>query len=449
MSGADGELASTLVTRLTLVPKRVEAGKVHVRAEVEGKTVFSDVLDPRRSRSREQFLQALKAKLPSIDVDECEEQLLQLAGDDVSAASSAPAQGKALEFETVEPWSDAVDGSELLDELSQLLERFVVLPSACLVMLPLWIAHTYLFDKGLVSPRLGIVSATKRCGKTRLLTILGALVHKPLQAASLTAPATFRVTESYRPTLLIDEADTFLRDNEALRGVLNSGFEAGGQILRCVGDGHEARAFATFAPAAIALIGHLPATVEDRSILVRMQRKTKASVTDRLPVNRMKEFLPLRRRLQRLAMDIGDQLDVSEVEDLEQLHDRAADLWRPLLAIAEQVSEDWRQRARCAALELSGELEESEVSVRLLKDLRCVFDAHKKDRLPTRTLIETLVEIDGAPWSEYSRGRPITPPGIARVLSSFRIVPGTIRVNEKTPKGYKRSQFEDAWNRYL
>ena len=42
-------------------------------------------------------------------------------------------------------------------------------------------------------------------------------------AANITASSLFRYIEAVRPTLLIDEGDAFVKDNEELRGVLNSG----------------------------------------------------------------------------------------------------------------------------------------------------------------------------------------------------------------------------------
>ena len=54
-------------------------------------------------------------------------------------------------------------------------------------------------------------------------------------------PAIFRVVELQRPTLLIDEADTFLPENEELRGILNSGHRQGGSVIRTVGEDFEPR----------------------------------------------------------------------------------------------------------------------------------------------------------------------------------------------------------------
>jgi putative DNA primase/helicase len=106
-----------------------------------------------------------------------------------------------------------------------------------------------------------------------LLDILNCLAARALQAANISAAAVFRVVEITQPTLLIDEADTFLRENDELRGVFNAGHRKGGSVLRTVGDEHEPRQFSVWAPLAIAMIGHLPDTLHDRSIECRLRRR--------------------------------------------------------------------------------------------------------------------------------------------------------------------------------
>src|SRR5580700_10146043 len=122
-----------------------------------------------------------------------------------------------------EPWPDPVDATALLDEIAALLRRFVVLPSWGADTVALWALHTYAFPHRDVSVYLGIESPEKRCGKTTLLSVLAELVHRPVVAANISSPAFFRVIAESRPTLLIDEADTFLQGNDELRGILKSG----------------------------------------------------------------------------------------------------------------------------------------------------------------------------------------------------------------------------------
>ena len=182
-------------------------------------------------------------------------------------------QGRPILFPDIDPWDTPVDGASLLDGIKTQVQRYVVLHEASAIAIALWIVHTYCFHAFEFSPRLAITSPEKRCGKTTLLGVVEAMVSKPLSASNITAAAIFRTVEDCRPTLLIDEADTFLPDNEELRGVLNSGHKCTGNIIRLVGDDHKPRQFATFCPTAIAAIGTLPGTIEDRAVIVRLRRR--------------------------------------------------------------------------------------------------------------------------------------------------------------------------------
>ena len=115
--------------------------------------------------------------------------------------------------------------------MATLLSRYLALPDGAAVAVALWVIHAHAFNSSPITPRLAIVSPEKRCGKTTLLRIIAALVPKPLAASNVTAAALFRTVETARPTLLIDEADTFLPDNQELRGVLNSGHGRDGNIV--------------------------------------------------------------------------------------------------------------------------------------------------------------------------------------------------------------------------
>src|SRR6266850_8251 len=137
--------------------------------------------------------------------------------------SASSIENQKSTIENPQP-SPRVNGQLLLDELEAVLKRFVVLPEWAPETLALWILHTYAFELRDVSTYLGIESPEKRCGKTTLLSVLRKLVNRPVAAANISSSAFFRVIEEIRPTLLIDEADTFLRNNDELRGILNAGY---------------------------------------------------------------------------------------------------------------------------------------------------------------------------------------------------------------------------------
>src|SRR6266702_7022609 len=111
-----------------------------------------------------------------------------------------------------ESWPQPVEGNLLLDELARTLTRFVVLPACAPQALALWVLHTYAFQLRDVSAYVGIPSPEKRCGKTTLLSILEQLVHRPVASSNISPAAFFRVIKVLSPTLLIDEADTCLKN---------------------------------------------------------------------------------------------------------------------------------------------------------------------------------------------------------------------------------------------
>jgi len=182
-------------------------------------------------------------------------------------------QGRALKLHEPEPWHEAVNGTELLNNLSAVIRQHVVMPDHAADTAALWVVSTYLLDVFGITPRLAVTSPEKGCGKTTLLDVLSHLVWRPLPTANATVSAIFRVVEMLRPTLLIDEGDTFLSENQELRGILNTGHRRGGSVTRTVGEDFEPRAFSTYSACAISLIGKLPATIADRSVPIDLRRR--------------------------------------------------------------------------------------------------------------------------------------------------------------------------------
>ena len=367
--------------------------------------------------------------------------------------SVAEPPGQAVMFDDPEPWPEPVDGADVLDEIYTTVLRFVAMPIAAAVAVSLWVMLAHMHDAFDVSPLLILKSPEKRCGKTRSLTIVAALVPRALPTVNITVAALFRAIEKFRPTLLIDEADAFLKDRgEELRGLLNSGHHRpGAVVVRTVGDDFEARTFSTWAAKAIALIGDLPPTLEDRGVVVSMRRRAPDEEIERLRLDRLKELEPIRRRAARWAADNMAALRQADPIVPGSLDDRAADNWRALLAIADIAGWVWPEKAREAALSLAGFADEAETapSIQLLADIRGLFRERQVDRLPSGEIVADLAGREDRPWPEWRGGRPITSRQIARLLARFRIRPRVIRTEEGTARGYVLSQFSDVFARYL
>ena len=358
-------------------------------------------------------------------------------------------QGHAIVFPEPEPWLEPVDGAALLDGIAEAIRNHVFMPDHCRDACALWVVHSFLTERFLVSPRLGIRSPTKACGKTLLLDVLGRLVARPLTTASVTPAAIFRVVEAHRPTLLIDEADTFLYDNDELRGVLN-GNRKGSTVLRTVGDDHEPRAFSVYTAVAIALIGALPDTLHDRAVTIDLQRRRPNEMITPYRPDRADHLDTLARKAMRWAEDHADRIGEWDPAMPDGVINRMADNWRPLLAIAAAAKGEWPQRARKAAEASRGaEGDEASRLELLLADIRTI--AKGKVQMASADLVKELVASEGRPWAEMGKaGKPLTQNKLARMLKPLGIVPENIYVgDEKRPKGYVFKHFEEAFTRYL
>ena len=358
---------------------------------------------------------------------------------------------KSLILRAQELWPDRVDGGQLLDELTYTLARFVSARSGLLETVALWILYSYVFDAFDLSPILAITSPEKRCGKSTLLMLLEALVSKPLAVSHITPAALFRTIEKYSPTLLIDEADTFMTRNEELRGIINSGHtRQTAFVIRTVGENHDPQRFTTWAPKVIAMIGSLPDTNQDRSIIAKMQRKLKSDRKERLRRDRMGEFNDLCRRAARWAADHFDELRASDAEVPELLSsDRERDNWRVLLTIADTCGEDWAKRAREIACQFAGSEPVSESPrTLLLQDLKLIFE-EKGEEVTSEEIIKSLSEMQNRSWAEWRNGKAISPQGLAKLLKPLDIEPQKWRDGKETYRGYHLCQFTDAFPRYL
>jgi putative DNA primase/helicase len=349
----------------------------------------------------------------------------------------------------VEPWDALVDGATLLADIERTFIRYIVLPKGAGVALALWILHAWTVDAGDISPFIVLVSPTKRCGKTSALIILYYLTPRSELASNISPSALFRYIEQSHPTLLIDEADSFVKDNEELRGILNSGqTKAAAHVIRNVevNGEHKPRRFSTWAPKAIATIRSLADTLEDRAVVLTLQRKPKTAKVQRLRKRDSEEFATFRRQAARWANDNFAKLTDPDPAVPDALNDRAADNWRPLLAIADIVGADWPQRAREAACILSGGDTDGAANVELLQDIRKAFgDA---DAIRSADLVESLTADPERPWAEYNRGKPITQRQLARLLGGFHIISTNVRLLGQQGKGYRRSDFEGVWEAY-
>lgn len=366
---------------------------------------------------------------------------------------------------TETPTMNPIDGATLLDEVEAFHRRFNAFPTeAAYVAVALWDAHAHLLDAFDSTPRLAFLSPEPGSGKSRALEIVETLVPHPMVAVNASAAALFRAVSGLegRPTILFDEIDTVFGpkagDNEELRGFLNAGHRRSGVTYRCVGDGssQSVQAFPSYCAVAMAGLGSLPDTILTRSVIIRMRRRAPNEKVEpfRQRIHE-KQGNALRDQLARWATQARKTVEGVWPEMPDGVTDRPADVWEPLLAIADAAGGDWPKRARVACVELvnaAKEEDKASLGIRLLTDLRDqVFCG--SDRMPTAVILDMLNSLEDAPWGDYN-GKPLTARGLSRMLSEYvtaankPIRPRGIRTPSGTPKGYYAEDLADAWTRY-
>ncbi len=385
---------------------------------------------------------------------------------------------EVLALPPVKPWPEAVNGSELLEEIRAKITAHVVLPKWGAEATTLWVPHTFAFRYRDITTYLGIESPEHRCGKSTLVTVLSKMTHRAVVSSNVSTPSLYRVVAQIQPTLFIDEADTFLVGNEELRGILNSSYhKETGFVLRAFnlplpsqadGDGEaaalEARRagpggvsagsvynrgilrFSCWCPKLIARIGALPTTLADRCIVLRLQRKTAAE-----PCERLRKFDPgeVKRKCLRFVLDHAAEIAAAEPEIPRELNDRAADIWEPLLVIADLAGGSWPERARNAAIAIGAASTESNPLAVLLFDAYLLFMMAKVERMFSYELVQQLNGYAGRPWKELRGGKPIDERWLARQFSPYGIRPRMMRINGAQARGYCREDIQDVVRRYV
>lgn len=340
-------------------------------------------------------------------------------------------------------------GAELIARLEQFVNRFVILPDDVGLLVAVWIVGTYCYQVFEYFPYLVLRSPEKRCGKTRLLdeiSLVAFNAHQP--TASPTEAQIFRGPREDGGTQLYDELEGMTHDRErwsAITSVFNIGFHRGSVVARYkrVGGNQVKETFEAYAPRVIASISALESTLEDRALVLFLQRKP--------PQTRLERFSP--RHLARLAQAYRDAcaafaLDCAgtieacyqqgKFPGLANLDDdRAVNLWEPLLAITSVADAEGRSSTLTDRLiGLAGRmgqdrtaLASNETIVGILEVLRDCLGDSSKTRIATPDLIGKIRERLG--WES------LTPKSLSNRLHPLGLRPLKWREGKTTVRGYE------------
>jgi hypothetical protein len=376
-------------------------------------------------------------------------------------------------FEPIAPHPEPVIVGELLTEIEVVIKRHLVLSDAAATALAVWVLHTYVYDLRDTVAYVAIESPEKRCGKTTLLTVLAAMADKPLIAANVTVGALFRAIDACQPSLFIDEADTFLAGNTTMRGIINSGNTWRTAYVLRLSKSKQSRAqkspdrqgagqpgklpvpqttdsglerYSCWCPKAIAMIGKVPDTIADRSIVVEMVRKLPTE--KRAPLAAL-NTASIKAKCARFALDLGNAVRECEKIHGEGLNDRAADTFDPLYVIARLAGKAWEQRLHAAALALAPVAQSRNSGTELLQDIYAMFVLMNETKMFTRSILTCLKDPEFAPASLATKYSNLDEHKIAQNLRPYGIKPMVFRAGKHIGRGYTMEALKDAVARYV
>jgi hypothetical protein len=191
-------------------------------------------------------------------------------------------------------------------------------------------------------------------------------------------------------------------------------------------------------------------TIKDRSVILHMKRRRAGEEVERLRHrNVAPEAEPLTDSLRAWAEATSPSLRTANPELPDELSDRAADGWEPLLAIADLAGDEWATEARRAAVILSAPGDEDELALGplLLAGIRRAMDG--RQAISTADLLASVNADEELPFGAWNEGRGIEARRLARLLKPYGIKPKSVRMGDGTPKGYALEDLHDAFARYL
>jgi putative DNA primase/helicase len=359
-------------------------------------------------------------------------------------------------FADVEPWDDSIDPEQLLDDVTAVIQKFIVLDKPFAQASALWIVASWLVDVIHCSPILLINAPERACGKTQLLSILAKLSPRSVQASGITPSVLFRMIEKYQPTLFVDEIETVLKDNEELRGLINAGHTRdSAYVWRSVasGDDFEPKRFSVWGMKAIAGINaiKLAETVTSRSIVIELRRKKPEESVQRLRNVEIGLLEELQAKLARFQADYSTIIKKTKPELPNWLGDREQDNWEPLFQVATIAGDRWLADSyECAKVLTEKSDDNKSVGSELLEDIQEILQAKGWIKISLAELLKELCADVEKAWATYNRGDSIKTRQLSKKLADYGIVSRTIRANDNKPaKGFEASQFNDAFERYL
>lgn len=226
-------------------------------------------------------------------------------------------------------------------EIAEYIKEYVYLrDSAMYDLLACWVMGTYVMAAFSHFPYLHI-NAERGSGKTLLLEVIAPLCFNGEILTNPSGNSLVRLIEKKLPTLLIDETEALTNEHAMrktdLMAILRTGYSSEGRVMQ---SGHE---MPTYCPKAFAGISPIDDVLADRTITVKMTRKTNAdSVSPYLHTEEIrKSQARLRDDLYSFGLEHGPRIARTYAtsnpsrQDIAHLRNRSYDIWLPPVTIAD------------------------------------------------------------------------------------------------------------------
>jgi len=222
----------------------------------------------------------------------------------------------------------------------------------------LWVMGTYVYAIFNTYPYL-FLTGTKNSGKTKTLQVMQYMCYNAIMSNNLTGPTIFRITETFRPTLLLDEQELLSHADRAdiVQTILNSGYKKSSKAHRLAQskikgkETYKIEEFELFCPKVIANITGMEEVLESRTIPIHMFTTLDPSKGNADPLKKpegekaeLRNFLYLFslqhwKEIKKRYDNFDEIFTTAKYPHLSLISNRNLELWKPIITLASMISE--------------------------------------------------------------------------------------------------------------
>jgi hypothetical protein len=348
-----------------------------------------------------------------------------------------------------EPSPTHVNPLDLMSKVTKFIARFVVMTPSERTLIFFW---SFLPWTVQLWPKLAILRITspeKQCGKSTALDVLEQLIPNPFLTINISAAALYRLIEALKPTVLVDEADSFASTREDFRNIACGGFDRNRPVVRFNTETQQVETFQTHGCRVIASIGSLHETIEDRSVFVQLTKKAYDQEVEQLTDVPAAEFEELRQMYARVVAGHFGEFASQKLKRPEAFVSREWDKYRPLLTIA-SVFGCYELALRAFTTVMRAYDPQTSVAIEILLRMRVMFKVCSQPEkfLFTHAVVLELNKDKEAPWGDLKD--QLTQKKLAGYLRPFKIKSRNKQDGAgNQAKAYFYEDFKNVFKSYL